>query len=222
MIPLPWGTIGMGLAVVATVAVVYMKGRVDGAAGPRAALVAMRAQVDADNAARAAQARQRKEEDDAADVRVRAAQAAAALAVERAQGQVVAVRDEVARIAARFRTQGAGGMLPADARRVFNDAAGAGRGSPAAIRPPAADPATDARDSAGSGRGAADGLAARPPDAAPVECVTVFEVGTRNTARAMFNAAALVGLQREHVALWEACTGAQYPTRELAPWLIQP
>lgn len=51
--------------------------------------------------------------------------------------------------------------------------------------------------------------------------MTVFEVGARNSARALFNAAALMACQRDQIALWEACTGQQYPTRELAPWLNQ-
>lgn len=49
--------------------------------------------------------------------------------------------------------------------------------------------------------------------------VTVWEVGTRNTGRAAFNAAALMDCQRSLVATWEAATGMTYPRAELAPWL---
>lgn len=49
--------------------------------------------------------------------------------------------------------------------------------------------------------------------------MTVWEVGTRNTGRAAFNAAALMQCQRDTIALWEAATGGRYPVGELAPWL---
>lgn len=52
-----------------------------------------------------------------------------------------------------------------------------------------------------------------------MECVTIFEVGARNTARAAYNAAALMACQRDQIALWEACTGERYPTATAAPWL---
>lgn len=49
--------------------------------------------------------------------------------------------------------------------------------------------------------------------------VTVWEVGTRNTARAATNAVLLMACQRDLIALWEAATGGKYPVGELAPWL---
>ncbi len=113
-------------------------------------------------------------------------------------------------------------MLPGAARRVFDDAAGASSGSPARLRAPANGPAADAGGAPGAGGGATDGVAEAEPDAQPVECVTVFEIGTRNTAIAAYNAAVATTCQRDQIALWEACTAQQYPTRELAPWLIQP
>lgn len=217
---MPWSTIGMVVIAGLMLAGTYAKGRLDGARGPNAKIAAMAAQYAAEDAARAAQVKQREDEDGRADARIRAAQAAAAVAVGIAEARAAAATDEAAALAARLRAQGAGGVLPGDARRVFDRAAGSGGGSPASIRASPAGAAAVAGIAPGADGSPPDGVAARPPDAAPVECVTVFEVGARNSAKALYNAAGWLSCQREHVALWEACTGQQYPTRELAPWLI--
>ena len=216
---MPWGTIGMVVIAGLMLAGTYAKGRIDGARGPNAQIVTMKAKYAAEDAARAAQVKQREDEDGRANARVRAAAAAAAVAVGIAEARAAAATDEASALAAKLRAQGVGGVLPGDARRVFDRAAGSGGGSPASIRASPAGAAAVAGSAPGPGGGPPDGVAARPPDAQPVECVTVFEVGARNTARALYNAAGWLSCQREHVALWEACTGQQYPVRELAPWL---
>lgn len=216
---MPWGTIGMVVIAGLMLAGTYAKGRLDGARGPNAKIAAMAAQYAAEDAARAAQVKQREDEDGRADARIRAASAAAAAAVGFAEARAAAATDEAAALAARLRAQGAGGLLPGDARRVFDRAAGSGGGSQASIRASQAGAAAVAGVATSADRSPSDGVA-RTPDAQPVECVTVFEVGARNSAKALYNAAGWLSCQREHVALWEACTGQQYPTRELAPWLI--
>ena len=201
-------------------AVAFGAGFYAGGKGPTARLHALEAQVEADSARRVALGKIREAEDERANARLRAREAESFAAVRFAEARAAAAGDAAAALAVQLRAAGAGGVLPGAARRVFDDAAGAGGGSPSRIRPPAADAAAAAGGAPGPGPGAADDLAA-PRDAEPVECVTVFEVGARNSARALFNAAALMACQRDQIALWEACTGQQYPTRELAPWLNQ-
>lgn len=190
-----------------------------GARGPTARLEALQARVKADDAARVAAGKIREAEDDRSRLRLRAREAESFAALRFAEARAAAAGDAATALAAQLRASGVGGVLPGAARRVFDDAAGAGSGSPANVRPPAPDAAPDARGAAGPGPGPQDDLAALPGDEQPVECVTVFEVGARNSARALFNAAALMGCHRDQIALWEACTGQQYPTRERAPWL---
>lgn len=192
-----------------------------GALGPMARLEALQAKVKSDEAARVAAGKIREAEDERSKLQLRAREAESFAAVRFAEARAAAAGDTAAALAAKLRASGAGGVLPGAARRVFDDAAGAGSGPTGHVRPPAPDAAADAGGATRSGQGAADDLAAPDRDAAPVECVTVFEVGARNSARALFNAAALMACQRDHIALWEAATGLQYPTRELAPWLIQ-
>lgn len=190
-----------------------------GAKGPTARLKALTATVEADNARRVALGKIREAEDEQSRLRLRAREAESFAALRFAEARAASSSDAAAELAAKLRAAGVGGVLPGSARRVFDDAAGAGGGRAASIRPPADGPPAVAGGAAGAGQGAADDLAAPDRDAAPVECVTVFEVGARNSARALFNAAALMACQRDQIALWEACTGQQYPTSAAAPWL---
>lgn len=209
------------LAAGIALAVAFGSGWHYGAKGPTARLKALTATVEADNARRVALGKIREAEDDQSRLRLRAREAESFAALRFAEARAATAGDAAASLAAQLRAAGVGGVLPGSARRVFDDAAGTGGGRAASIRAPAPDAAADAGEATGAGQGAADDLAARSPDAEPVSCVDVFEVGTRNTARALYNAEALMVCERDQIALWEACTGKQYPTRELAPWLIQ-
>lgn len=207
------------LTAAVALAVAFGSGWHYGAKGPTARLKALTATVEADNARRVALGKIREAEDEQSRQRLRAREAESFAAVRFAEARAAAAGDAAASLAAQLRAAGAGGVLPGAARRVFDDAAGAGSGRAASIRPPANGAAAVAGGAAGAGQGPADDLAAPDRDAAPVDCVTVFEVGARNSARALFNAAALMSCQRDQVALWEACTGQQYPTSAAAPWL---
>lgn len=217
---IPWGTLGMVVIAGLMLAGTYAKGRLDGARGPTARLVALQGKYDAENAARAAAGKIREAEDERANAGLRAREAASYAALRLAEGRADTASDRAAALAAQLRAAGVGGVLPGAARRVFDDAAGAAGGSPARLRAPANGPAADAGGSPGPGGVPPDGVAAAEPDAQPVECVTVFEVGARNTAAALYNAAVATSCQRDQIALWEACTGQQYPTGALAPWLV--
>lgn len=216
---MPWGTIGMVVIAGLMLAGTYAKGRLDGARGPTARLHALEATVKADNARRVAEGKIREAEDERAIVRLRAREAESFAALRFAEARAAASGDAAATLAAQLRAAGAGGVLPGAARRVFNDAAGSDGGSPARLRAAPHDAAAATGVAAGTDGGPAGGLAAPERDAQPVECVTVFEVGARNTATALYNAAVAMACQRDQIALWEVCTAQQYPTRELAPWL---
>lgn len=216
-----YGLLGYGLIALGALGVAFGSGWHYGSKGPRAALAKLTAQVEVDNAQRAKLLRDREAEDDLLRQRLRESAAQSDAAIRDAAARTAAARDAVAALAAEMRAARLGGTLPGSARRVFDAAAGAGSGAAAQARSSADGPPADAGNAAGAGRGYAGGLASRTPDSAPVECVTVFEVGARNTARALFNAAALMACQRDQIALWEAATGLQYPTSELAPWLIK-
>jgi len=207
------------LAAGIALAVAFGSGWHYGAKGPTARLKALTATVEADNARRVALGKIREAEDDQSRLRLRAREAESFAAIRLAEARAATAGDAAASLAAQLRAAGVGGVLPGSARRVFDDAAGAGGGRAASIRAPPTGAAADAGGAPRSGQGAADDLAARSPDAEPVECVTVFEVGARNSARALFNAAALMACQRDQIALWEACTGQTYPTSAAAPWL---
>ena len=218
---MPWGLILRAVALVAVIGAVWYakhsydeRRRDEGRAEVRAAW-------DAERARQTAALEHRRADDARADqiLRARAAEAAAALAF--AHARVASLEGDLAAEVARWRAAGLGaGHLPATARGMWRDAVeSAGGGRPANVRPPAT-VATDATGGvAGAGPAAANDLAPPVRDAEPVECVTVFEVGARNTARAAYNAAALMACQRDQIALWEACTGQQYPTATAAPWL---
>lgn len=215
------GLIATGVAALVALSIAFGGGWTMGRKGPLRDLAALTATVQADNARRVALGKIREAEDERAEQVRRAREAESYAALRILDARLSAAAGEAAALAKELRAAGVGGVLPGAARRVFNDAVGAGGSSPASIRPPADGSAAAAGVAAGAGQGAADDMAARQRDAEPVECVTVFEVGARNSARALFNAAALMACQRDEIALWEACTGQQYPTRELAPWLTQ-
>lgn len=213
--------IAYALAALVALSVAFGSGWHYGAKGPTARLKALEAQVQADNARRVAIGKIREAEDERAGLILRAREAESFAALRLAEARAAAAGDAASALAAQLRAAGVGGTLPGAARSVFNDAVGAGGGRAAQVRPPAPDAAAVAGGAAGAGQGAADGVEARQQDAEPVECVTVFEVGARNSARALFNAALVMSCQREQIALWEACTGQQYPTSASAPWLVK-
>lgn len=181
-----------------------------GAKGPTAKLVALQAKYDAEDAARVAALAQRRADDERAIARLRAAQAESESALRQAVARAADADKRVTALAAKLRASPAGGcLLPPDARRVFDRAAGPG-GS--AAPGPAAAPDREAPSpGASASTDAADDLAPRPGDAAPVDCVTAWEVGTRNTARATFNADALDACNASLIGQWQACTGKTFP-----------
>lgn len=220
---IPWGLILRALALVAALgAVWYAKTSYDERRRDEGR-AEVAARWDEERAVQRAALERRRAEDERAAGVLRAREAESHAARQFAEARLAAAGDEIAALGARLRAGGAGGSLPADVRRVWNDAAGYSGGERAPAIPAAAPDAAPATGApAGAGGEAPGGVAPPRADAEPVECVTVFEAGARNTARVVFNAAALMSCQRDQIALWEACTGQQYPTRELAPWLIQP
>lgn len=198
--------VGAGLAL----AVAFGTGYHYGGKGPKADLAALEARVARDDAKRAQDLAERRAEDVRANERIRALQEVAARDLADATARAGAARDEAARLAAKLRVLPPGGCyLPADARIVFDRAAKPG-GS-AADRPAAAANREAAPTGVpASGPGGQVDLATPGRDAAPVDCVTVWEVGARNTAAATFNADALEACNVQLVSYWQACTGRTF------------
>ena len=195
--------VGAGLAL----AVAFGTGWHYGVKGPKADLAALEARVARDDARRAQELAERRAQDERANERIRAQQEAAARDLADATARAGAARDEAARLAAKLRVLPPGGCyLPADARIVFDRAAKPG-GS-ATDRPAAApDRAAAPTGVPASGPGGPVDMATSSQDAAPVDCVTVWEVGARNTAAATFNADALDACNGQLMSYWQACTG---------------
>lgn len=183
-------------------------------------LTALRLKVEADDKARERARLKREAEDAEANRKLEADRKQAQR--ERDEAQAAAARNAaaLARVVADLGALRGRCALPGAARRVFDDAAG-GPSRDAAPAAPAAAP--DAAAGAGAPAGQAGYQGGMAPsaerDAAPVDCVDVYAVGARNTARARFNADELKACQRDSIRVWEACTGNRFPIDELAPWL---
>lgn len=205
-----YGLIGSLIAVGAACAISFGIGWQYGGKGPRADLARLEAKVARDDAQRAQELAKRRADDDRAIARLREVQAESEGALRQAVERAADADKRAAALAAKLRASPAGGcLLPPDARRVFDGAAIPGGRAAAGPAAPADREAAAPGAAAGSAAGPND-LAPRPRDAAPVDCVTAWEVGTRNTARAAFNADALDACNAELIWTWQACTGKTY------------
>lgn len=201
-----YGLIAYALAAAVALGAAFGAGWHYGAKGPRADLARLEAKVAREDAARVLELAQRRADDERAIARLRedAAQSEAALRTAAARADAAEARASA--LATRLRATPAGGcLLPPDARRVFDSAAGSG-GS-ATNRPAAAEDHPPATPGAVAGATDARDLAPRPADTAPVDCVTTWEVGVRNTAKALYNADALDACNVSLISYWQACTG---------------
>ena len=199
---MPWGTIGMVVIAGLMLAGTYAKGRLDGARGPNATIVAMKAQYAAEEAARVAQIKQREKEDETAK-RALAEQLVVAES-ERAAANVRTerVRRDLAAVLVNLRSVRDACPLPAVSRSVGDDAAGGNSSSPAPV------PATEAP------------AAAPGQVVAATNCLDVYATGVENTLAAKFNADEVNRCWRYAIPLWEACTAQHFPYPTAAPWLI--
>ena len=204
-----YGLIAYALAAAVALGAAFGAGWHYGAKGPRADLARLEAKVAREDAARVLELAQRRADDERAIARLRedAAQSEAALRTAAARADAAEARASA--LATRLRATPAGGcLLPPDARRVFDSAAGSG-GS-ATDRPTAAEDHPPATPGAVAGATDAYDLAPRPADSAPVDCVTTWEVGVRNTAKALYNADALDACNVSLISYWQACTGKTF------------
>lgn len=204
-----YGLIAYALAAVVALGTTFAAGWHYGAKGPRADLARLEAKVAREEAARVLELAQRRADDERAIARLRedAAQSAAALRTAAARADAAEVQARA--LATKLRATPAGGcLLPPDARRVFDVAAGSG-GS-ATDRPTASGDHPPAAPGTAAGSPDAGNLAPRPADAAPVDCVTTWEVGVRNTAKALYNADALDACNVSLISYWQACTGKTF------------
>lgn len=204
-----YGLIAYALAAAVALGAAFGAGWHYGAKGPRADLARLEAKVAREDAARVLELAQRRADDERAIARLRedAAQSEAALRTAAARADAAEARASA--LATRLRATPAGGcLLPPDARRVFDSAAGSG-GS-ATDRPTAAEDHPPATPGAVAGAPDARDVAPRPADTAPVDCVTTWEVGVRNTAKALYNADALDACNVSLISYWQACTGKTF------------
>lgn len=204
-----YGLIAYGLAAAVALGAAFGAGWHYGAKGPRADLARLEARVARDEAARVLDLAKRREDDERAIARLREDAAQSEAALRSAAARADAAEAQARALATKLRATPAGGcLLPPDARRVFDLAAGSG-GS-AADRPPAADDRAPATPGTAAGANDARDLAPRPADASPVDCVTTWEVGVRNTAKALYNADALDACNVQLIGYWQACTGKTF------------
>lgn len=176
----------------------------------QADLSALVKKVAAEDEARATALAKRRADDERANARIREMHEAADRELAAANARAVDADKRAAALAAKLRATPAGGcLLPADARRVWNESiVPRGGAAPGPAAAPDREAAAPGATSAGSV--AADDLAARPGDNAPTDCVTTWEVGRRNTARATFNADELDSCNVEKIDLWQSCTGKTF------------
>lgn len=205
-----YGLIAYAAAAALALAVAFGTGWSYGAKGPKADLAQLEAKVAREDAMRVQELAKRRTDDERAIARLREVQAESEGALRRAVDRAADADKRAAALAAKLRASPAGGcLLPPDARRLWNDAALPGGG--AANRPAApADRETHAPRAPAAGTDAADSVAPPDRDNAPADCVTTWEVGRRNTARAAFNADALDACNAELIGTWQACTGKTY------------
>jgi len=204
-----YGLIAYALAAAVALGTTFAAGWHYGAKGPRADLARLEAKAAREDAARVLELAQRRADDERAIARLREDAAQSAAAIRDASARAGAAEAQARALATELRATPAGGcLLPPDARRVFDVAAGSG-GS-ATDRPAASDDHPAATPGTAAGATDASNLAPRPADAAPVDCVTTWEVGVRNTARATFNADALDACNVQLIGYWQACTGKTF------------
>lgn len=204
-----YGLIAYGLAAAVALGTTFAAGWHYGAKGPRADLARLEAKVAREDAARVLELAQRRADDERAIARLREDAAESEAALRATAARADAAEAQARALAAKLRATPAGGcLLPPDARRVFDLAAGTSGG--ATDRPPTAEDRPSATPGTASGAADARDLAPRPADAAPVDCVTTWEVGVRNTAKALYNADALDACNVSLISYWQACTGKTF------------